>query len=431
MSAAIPVQIPGLGQAIAGLDWLMLDGLDGKRTEINQLGRGVNAAWQFIWSMKGKEDEYVAFLSKNEAKKKPFAAAVAVRSAISDETFLAMIEIGEGQWWLFGIKDGMPANKMDRVGEASELMGLVRDFLTSLSDPEQVPIYTDKPELFAGLPYTLDVRPFSLEILSHSVKKKAFDKAAFSRHSSVPFGAIAVCVLLAAGVGGYFWYDHEAEVAARRDAEVNRQKDIAKRKVELATAVSTAINAGRPAQVVVPVYLDALKKVPTLIKGWRLSDVLCQEQGCALSYEAQAFATWKGYLEGKPAEWPAPLLGGDIKRVEQMIPVQLPTMPIRVATALPSRDKAMFDMGNLAQVSETIGVVIRPQGNSERVAGTAGKPEDQWIPVKVGFTANGKAVLLDGLAKRLPASTGVLKIGFKGVGEKMTFDLQGEAYANP
>jgi len=430
MSAVIPVQIPGFGQAVAGLDWLLLPGMDGRGTEIKQLGQGVNAAWQYLWSIKGKEDEYVAFISKGEVKKRPVAASVLVRAALHDDTFLTLIDLGDGPLWVFAVKDGMPVSRMDRVGDATGLMGLVRDFLTTLHDPRQAPIYTDKPELFESLPYHLDIRPFSLNILGHSLKKKDFAKAAFAWHSSMPFGAIVAGLVLAAGAGGYYYYQAEAEATAQRDAAQIRQREIAKRKAELASSVATAINAAAPARIVVPTYLEALRGLPLLVAGWKLSEVVCQGQGCALTYKAQDFATWNGYMKAKPAEWPAPTLDADIQKVVQTVPVVLPTTTPRTAAELSTREKVRLDLGNLAQVSKQIGLTITPQNNWERVAGQAGTADDQWMPLKSVFAASGSPVLLNDLAARLPSFAGVSSVSFK-LAEKITFELKGEAYANP
>lgn len=430
MSAATPVHIPGFGQAVAGLDWLLLADMEGRTTEIKQLGRGVNAAWQFVWSMKGQEDEYVAFVSKGEVKKRPVAAAALVRSAIGDDCYLTLVDIGEGRLWVFAVKDGVPANRVDRVGDPADLMGLVSDFLTTLPEPSKAAIYTDKPELLERLPYSLDVRPFSLEILGHSIKKRDFSKAAFSRHSSVPVGGIVVGVVLAGLVGGYYVYQMQAEAAAQRDAVQIRQRKIAKRKVELTNEVRTAINAAAPARVVMPAYLETMSDVPRLISGWKLGAVECAGRACTLIYKAQAFATWAGYVKAKPAAWPAPTFDGDIEKVTQTIPVQLPQSVSRTADTLPQREKVRNDLGNLAQVSKALGLTLAPPNDWQRVAGKAGRADEQWVPMKGTFTATGSAVLLKDLAMRLPDIAGVSRVAFK-LDEKLTFDLKGEAYANP
>lgn len=433
MSAAIPVQIPGLGQAVAGLDWLLLPGLDGKSTEIKQLGRGVNAAWQYIWSSKEKEDEYVAFVSKGDVKKRPTAASALVRAAVGDDTYLSLVDVGEGRFWMFAVKEGQPANRSDRVGDVIDLMGMVRDFLTELPDASKVPIYTDQPALFADLPWSLDVRPFSLDILGHSIKKRDFAKAAFKRHSSLPLGGILVGLALATMIGGYLVYQHQEEEAARKNAAQTRKRELAKRKQELASAVNAGINAAPAAQVVVPAYLDALDTVPRLLKGWRLRDVDCQGQGCTLTFKAQAFATWDGYMKAKPTEWPAPILDGDIEKVVQPIPVSLPASAARTTAELPQREAMQLALGNLAQVSKLLGLIVGLSNGSQRVATTTGeasKIDSQWVPVKYGFNATGSAVLLKDLAKRLPAYAGVTGLSFK-LDEKLTFELKGEAYANP
>ena len=44
------LEVPGHGQAIAGLDWLALDGVENRQAEIRQLARSANAAWQYVWA---------------------------------------------------------------------------------------------------------------------------------------------------------------------------------------------------------------------------------------------------------------------------------------------------------------------------------------------------------------------------------------------
>jgi hypothetical protein len=430
MSAAIPVPIAGFGEAVAGLDWLELPGLDGKSTELKQLGRGVNAAWQFLWRAKGNDSEYVAFISKGEFKKRPVAAAALVRAAVTDDTYLTLVDLGEGRLWAFAVSDGVPVNRMDRVADAIELMGQVRDFLTSLPDPTRAPVYSDRPELFETLPYDLDIRPFSLEILRHSIKKRDFTRAAFARHSSIPIAGIVAVGLMATLAGGYAYYQDQADGQARRHEAQARRREIAKRKAELATEVRAAINAAPAARIAVPAYMNTLRDVPASVSGWRLSEVECEGSGCTLTYKAQAFATWDGYLKAKPAAWPAPSLDGDIQRVDQTVPVHLPSVAPRVANTLAQREKVRLVLGNLAQVSKPLGLTVTLQSGWEPVAQRTAGVNDQWVPVKTGFGATGTAVLLKDLAMRLPDDAGVRSVAFK-LDEKITFDLKGEAYANP
>lgn len=430
MSAA--VQIPGFGPAVAGLDWLLLPGLDGKSTEIKQLGRGVDAAWQFVWSVKGNEDEYVAFVSKGEVKRRPVAASVLVRAAVAEDLYLTLVDAGDGRLWVFAVKDGMPAKRMDQVGDAVDLMGMVKDFLTSLPVPSKAPIYTDKPELFELLPFAVDVRPFSLEILGHSIKKRDFSKAAFTWYSAAPIGGIAFGVALVILVCGYYAYQLQAEETSRREAAQIRQRDIAQRKVELATAVSTAINATTSARITVPAYLETTGNIQRLIAGWKLAEVECAGLGCTLTYKAQAFATWAGYMKAKPAAWPMPIFDGDIEKVTQPIPVQIPSFAPRTPDTLPQREKVRMDLGNLAQVSKTLGLTITLPNAWQRVAGNlaVASPDEQWVPMIGDFTVTGSSVLLNDLVKRLPEIADVTTLDFK-LDEKLNFELKGKLYANP
>lgn len=425
------VQIPGFGPALAGLDWLELPGLDGKSTEIKQLGRGVNASWQYLWTSKGIVNEYVAFVTKSESKNKPVAAAALVRAAIPEELFLSLVDIGDSRLWLFAVKDGVPVRKMDRVGEAGDVMGLVSDFLTGLPDKSKVCIYTDQPDLFERIHYTLEIRSFSLDILGHSIKQRDYSKAAFSRHSSAPLGLYAfIGSALILGVG-YYIYDMQAQEAAIRDAAQIRQRAIAQRKIELDNQVSSAINATVSVRLSVPAYLKAMDGFPRSINFWKLSSIDCAGQGCTLVYKAQAFATWAAYLKAMPKDWPAPIFD-DIERVTQFVPVQFPSSVPRTAELLPRREAVSLEIGNLAQISKQLGLILTLPVGWTHVAGNTAEssPDEQWVPVAGTFDATGSAVLLKDLAKRLPEITDVTTLGLK-LDDEPTFDFKGKAYANP
>uniref|UniRef100_UPI00148531CA type 4b pilus protein PilO2 n=1 Tax=Pseudomonas sp. G(2018) TaxID=2502242 RepID=UPI00148531CA len=243
---------------------------------------------------------------------------------------------------------------------------------------------------------------------------------------------IAIGVVLVILVCGYYAYQIQAEETARREAAQIRQRDIAQRKLELATAVNTAINARLPARITVPAYLETTSNIPRSLAGWRLAKVECAGPGCTLTYKAQAFATWAGYMKAKPAEWPAPTFDGDIEKVTQPIPVPFPPSAPRAADTLPQREKVRMDLGNLAQVSKTIGLIITLPNAWQRVAGNpaVSSPDEQWVPMLGAFNATGSSVLLSDLVKRLPEVADVTTVTFE-LNEKLNFDLKGNVYANP
>lgn len=426
------VQIPGFGAAHVGLDWLTLPGMESKRDEIKQLGRGIDAAWQFVWEAKGQVDSSVAFLTRAQSKKRPIAAAALVRAAIAEDLYLTLIDVGDDQLWLFAAQNGVPIKRADLAGSPAEVLMLLKDLLNNFGDPSKLPIYTDQQERLKALPHTLDVRPFSLEILGHSIQKRDFAKAAFSRHTSLPIVPILVCVALIAGAAVYYFYQVQAEEAARRDASINRERAVAQRKQELASAVDTALNATAPARVSIPAYLEATSELKRSMAGWKLISLECANAQCTLTYQAQAFATWKGYLAAKPHDWPTPLFDSDTERVTQPIVVQLPEIERRTLEGLPARDPVNQKLGNLAQVSKMLGLSLTLPSSWARVAGNAAMPlpEENWIPMIGAFDATGSAVLLKDLANRLPDVCGITSVTFK-LDNPLTFELKGTVYANP
>lgn len=425
------VQIPGFGTAYVGLDWLTLPGLEGKREELRQLGRGNDAAWQLVWTAGGQVESKVALLSREQSKKRPVAAAALVRSAITEDLYLTLIDVGDDQVWLFAVENGMPLKRADLAGSLAEVMLLLKDLLSNFSDPSKVPIYTDQQEKLKALPYPLDVRPFSLEILGHSIQKRDFAKATFSRHTSLPIVPILMCVALISGAAMYYFYQLQAEEVARRDATINRERAVAQRKQELASAVDTALNTSVPAKVSVPAYLEATSGLKRSLAGWKLISLECADIQCTLTYQAQAFATWKGYLAAKPHDWPTPVFDSNTEKVTQPIVVQMPESQRRTSQALPTRDPVIQKLGNLAQISKMLGVNFTLPSSWARVAGNAAMPlpEESWIPMIGAFDATGPAVLLRDLAKRLPDACGVTSVTFKL--DDPTFELKGTVYANP
>jgi hypothetical protein len=426
------LQVPGFGTALMGLDWLTLPGLESMRDEVKQLGRGTDAAWEFIWKGDGQAESSVAFVLRSVSKKRPVAAAALIRAAITEDLYLTLIEVGEDQLWLFAAQNGVPIKRADRVGSTSEMMAQFKDLLNEFTDTSGLPIYTDQQELLSALPYTLDLRPFSLQILGHSVHKRDFAKAAFKRHTSLPVIPLLVITLLLAGGCAYYIYQLQAEETARRDAALVRERAIAQRKLDLAQAVDAALNATVPARVSVPAYHNATHDLKRLLAGWRLTGLECAGVSCTLTYQAQAFATWAGYLAAKPDAWPAPSFDSDTQKVTQPLPVELPSSSRRTVDALPQRDAVNQQLGNLAQVSKMLGVTLTLPSAWARVAGdpAMAQPEEGWIP-KVGvFNVAGAAVLLEDLSARLPATSGVSSVTFK-LDEPLTFDLKGIVYANP
>ncbi|WP_411566811.1 type 4b pilus protein PilO2 (plasmid) [Pseudomonas orientalis] len=432
------IEVPGFGQVIAGLDWLSLNGFESKRTEVRHLGLGTDVAWEYVWTVKGDNRDKrssVALLSKQQSRKRPVAAAPLVQAAVSEDAYVVLVVLAgdqdEPQYWLLAVEDGLPVTRMDLVGTLNEVMAAFHDHLNGYTGQE-LAVYTDQPEKLHELNYDLDIRQFSVSILSHSIKKRDVAMAKFSRHTSMPI----IQILIVAGVliaGGVYWVmDMQAKEAAQRDAALIRQKAVEQRKQELASAVSAALNRTVPANIAVVAYLDTTRDLKRSIEGWRLSELECAKDACTLTFKAQAFATWAGYLKAKPDQWPAPVFDSDIDKIIQPLPVQLPTYVHREASGLPTRDRVRQALGNLAQITKNVGLTISVPASWQRIAGNAAlnSPEEQWVPMAGDFNASGSAVLLEDLAQRLPDTCDVVSVTFK-LNTPLTFEFKGKAYANP
>jgi len=418
------------GQAIAGLDWLALDGLESRSTEIRQLARSVNASWHYLWEHENEHEQYVAFASKSDSKKRPTAAAALLRAAIQDTTFLSLITVGQEQYWVFAQSEGLPVKRMDFVGTAHDAMHLVRDFVSAQHKAPQLPVYTDEPALFLDLPFSIDPRSMSLEILGHSIKKADFGKAAFKRYSSISVPAVATTLALLIGVSGYTVYESHAQTQrAQAAAQANAIAE-AQRREQLLADIQTGINKGLPTAALSE-YTRTLHTLPMSVAGWHFSEATCASSHCVVSYSAQPLATWQGYIRAKPVDWPEPELSSDVNRLSQAIPIPVENTVTRKSEQLLDRSTAHFQIGNLAQMARVLDLSLQTPDHWEPVAVSTGSgTEGIDIPVSSTFTATGPAVLLQDFVRRLPNSTGITEIIFSKK-EKIIFSLTGVVYARP
>ena len=424
---AVSIDIANFGPAVVGLDWLPISD-HGERAEIRELGLGINAAWQFIWRSNG--ECCVAFLDKEAANKKPVAASGLVKKTITDENYLILIDIGTAGLWSFAVVDGMPVGKLDRVGDESLIIAGVKDFIASFSSVKDVIVYSNQPEIFSRISLELDVRPFSLEILSHSISKNTYIKSYFSRYSrfstSLVFGLLFIVL-----VGfSYFGYQSYAEQEIKQKAIKAIQTEKSNNIRKMSQNIYEAINSAPSASIVIPAYMQALKKLPMHIAGWALYEVICKGDSCLLKYKAQPFATWNSYIKAKPENWEAPNLTTDIEKIEQVVFMELPKSNRDIENLI-SKQELILSLGNLAQVSKQIGLSISLESKGQPVTSMLGLINDIEIPLKMAYSVTGSMDLLSGLAARLPDSAGVDGISITLSPDKTEFNLKGEAYAKP
>lgn len=428
------IRVQGLGEAITGLDWIELPGMDSPGVEVRQLARSANAQWQYNWKKDGKASPFVSFVAHGTSKKAPVAAAMLVCSAIHDQTFMTLIEIEDLQYWVFAAVDGMPAKRMDFVGNAPAVLNSIRDFISTLNNSEELPVYTNLPELLDTLPFSFDIRPFSSDILAHSIQKKDFSRAKFQRYSPVSRKVLIIAGLAALASAGYAFFQDQIEQIQLHQAAQEKAQEKAKRLKELSSSIHTEINAAQPVAHAIPAYWQALSDLPLQISGWKLVSVDCQGNACSLEYKAQEFATWRGYMLAKPITWTAPIFTADTSAVNQVIDVEAVESIKRDAQLLQSKESLRYEMGNLAQLITQLGMQLRFESNWERVIVQGPQQKDvldgMEIPLRSDFSVNGPAILLSDFAQRLPLAAGFQSLHLK-MNEKTSFELKGTIYARP
>lgn len=424
------LEVAGYGQALAGLDWLALDGLESQRTEIRQLATGANASWQFLWVDPDQHEKQVALVSKKDCSSRPVAAASLLCAAIPDKTYLSLISIEEGLFWVFALVKGLPAKRMDFVGSEHEVMAMVRDFVSGQERTRDLPVYTDEPDLISTIPYRMELRSMSLEVLGHSLKNSDYKKAAFDRYSPVSLPMVATLAVAVVAGSAYMAYQSHSKTERARAEALAKQQAKAENMAKIQADIDMAINSTLPAEHLAQ-YVQSLHSLPATVGGWRLSEMACKAQQCEVIYAAQALTTWRGYMQAKPVQWPEPQLEGGIDQIVQPIVIAKEPSPARTKDQLPLRNDLSFDVGNLAQISRLVGLQVHPLINWEPVTAARGPgSEEVSIPVRTTFDATGPAVLLESFAHRLPAATGIEQITFA-IKENITFSMKVQAYAQP
>ena len=428
------IQVQGFGEAITGLDWIALPGLESPGVEIRQLARSANAQWQYTWKKAGKPTPYICFVPRGKSKKKPVAAGMLVSAAIHDQTYMTLIEIDDLQYWVFAAVDGQPAKRMDFVGKAPAVLNSIRDFISTLSGSEELPVYTNLPELLDTLPHRFDVRPFSLDILAHSIQKKDYSQAKFQRYSPLSLKVTLFVSFALLASAGYSIFQDQIEQMQLRQAAKERQIEIDNKLKELSASVEKEINSSQPIAHVMPALWHALSSLPIQINGWKLTSIFCEALACTLTYQAQSFSTWRGYMLAKPSEWADPSFTADTAIVNQSIAVELVESHKRNAEQLQSKDSLRYELGNLAQLVAPLGMQLRFLSNWEKVI-EQGQPQKNGlerlnIPLRSEFTVTGPSILLTDFSQRLPVDASFQSLSIK-LEDKSTFELKGQMYARP
>lgn len=424
------LEVAGFGQALAGLDWLALDGVESQRTEIRQLASSANAAWQFLWSDPDEHEKLIALVAKKDSAKRPFAAAALLRTAIPDKTFMSLITVEAGLYWIFAQVNGLPAKRMDFVGTEHEVMAMARDFVTTRDRSHDLPVYTDEAELFLNIPYRMELRSMSLEVLGHSLKKNDFKNAKFERYSAVSLQLMVTAFVFALiGIGYTSYQSHIKNQQARSEAlarQTAKEKNIAQILLDIDKAINSTLPVKHLSQ-----YLQSLHRLPASIAGWQLSKLQCNGHQCDAVYTAQPLTTWRGYMAAKPQDWPTPVLDSGFEQIIQPVHIAKESVSHRQVKELAQHSDLRFDIGNLAQISRLIGLQLQPINNWKTVVAAKGPgAEAISVPIQTSFDVTGPAILLESFATRLPISTGVEQITFS-VKDDISFSMKVQAYAQP
>lgn len=212
-------------------------------------------------------------------------------SSIEDNQWVVVENIGDDEYWVVDIKDGVPLPGSDFVGGFEK----VRLYLSEMLEGTGFKVFTNDHEIQDAVGHQAMVIPKSAaEIIDEVEKRSRGNLKTLSGVDPAMVGAVLVFAIL---VGGYFAWDYWKEYtqrqaqqnAASQRALADRQRAEAERQeymqsVEKAVydaldqgieSVNMALRTASPREVIRS-WMDIVGKVPLNHSGWDTVSIECE-----------------------------------------------------------------------------------------------------------------------------------------------------------
>jgi len=296
-------------QVILGLEWFLLDARDGKDKPLPER-RAVqkvlkeNAGVKAGVVVRSADTAVLGLMPKGHKKPSvPSGAALLAfasqdaqgrstgqSSSIEDTQWMVVERLGDDEFWLVDLRDGVVVPGADFVGSLDK----VRQYMDEMLQDPGFKVFSTDPEIQHIAEHRATIIHKDAATLISDIEKPA--RGNLKTLSGLDPTMLAVIVAFALAVGGFFGYDYfskmqkerqlREQAAARQSEEAQRlKKETDDYVANVKTAILTALDAGvegvntalqtPSSREVLGAWVSLIENVPVNHSGWTTERVEC------------------------------------------------------------------------------------------------------------------------------------------------------------
>ncbi len=406
---------------VFNLNWRELAGFGSEKKEIQEYAREINAVSYVRYQ---KKTTFCGFLNSQIPKgiKAVYSAAIVVAEKCGSGDAVLISNLGDGQYSLIAIRDGLPVPGLDIIGNGIDVSDVAREFISEGGE-RGITLFGDASEFFP------DTSEFSFEDIALDPK----DKIGLMSPIKADLGRwFLIGVLVLTIVGGYIGYGKWQQAQHRKMLQAQKI-DPVKQYIQNTNRLLEKDLTAAPI-FILNEYLKNLGRVPLIKATWMFQKGECLGDNCVLTWK-RGVGTFDDFLRSIGVKKMAELeYAPDGSWIHQTIPIT-PPGPLAHGihyTDLPTAAVFKTHMGSIFQ--EFTGVKIRAEIHKHtafgQVPGTAIPPNVPGGSVEKGtWLLSGNYGLFASVLTELEPnmSTGLLQVELSR-NNRLTFTLEGNYY---
>lgn len=296
-------------QVVIGLEWFLLDARDAKEKQMSER-RAVqkvlkeNAGTKAGIVVRSADTAVLGLMPKGQKKPSvPSGAALLAfasqdaqgrstgqSSSIEDTQWMVIERLGEDEYWLVDLRDGVVVPGADFVGDLDK----VRQYLDEMLEDPGFKVFTTDPEIQSIAAHRANLISKDASTIIAEIEKPT--RGNLKTLSGIDPTMLLVIVAFALLVGGFFGYDYfskvqkerqmRAQAAARQSEEAQRLKKesddyVTAVKAAVLTALDTAVSSvnaalGTPgSREILGSWVGLIESVPLNHSGWATERIEC------------------------------------------------------------------------------------------------------------------------------------------------------------
>ncbi len=327
---------------------------------------------------------------------KIYAAAEVFGATITEANAALVVVLGPNRYAFIGIRDHLPAVGFDMVGDTSQVLKTAGEFIGRVKQTGVSFYFVGEP----GPDFDLSLfHPNSSLPDLFSGSSIAKTDAALGPLRQVSLVVPLSVLIVAIGVGGYFYDDYKATEArearlqaARAAAAAQATKAVPDPKLAYAESVRAVIGNAVPAAASAEALLRAVGPLPDTAtpdsRDWKFSKADCANLACTVTWTRDNDKA-KTTNEAIVAARGDVRFLTDLKSAQEVLKIEPPSSAVVDIDSLPATQEFLIRTGSRFQVMKRAGLTVTLSadgGNSLPIVGTVpnGAPMDGISLVRIG-----------------------------------------------